>query len=90
MFNGTRLLQFAPALCAIFIVLGVTVLKPAHTSDFSLGANVGSLIGLSIIAILVLNRGRPPRKVLWAADKQSKILIRVHRPSSAANTSFRF
>jgi hypothetical protein len=56
MFNRTRLLLLAPALCAVFIALEVTVLRPAHVSDFSLGASVGIFIGLSIMAILALKR----------------------------------
>jgi hypothetical protein len=54
MFNGPRLLQFAPAVGPVFVTLGVTVLRPGNTSDYGFGARVGVFIGLSIIAILAL------------------------------------
>jgi len=50
------LLALIPALCAVVITLRLTVLKSAHTSDFSLGASVGILLGISIISIAVLRR----------------------------------
>jgi hypothetical protein len=52
----TRILSFVPALCALLIVLRLTVLKSAHTSDFALGATVGVLLGLSIVSLVSLKR----------------------------------
>jgi hypothetical protein len=56
MFARTRLAAIIPALCAILIVLRLTVLKTAHTSDLSLGLSVGVLSGISILSILFLRR----------------------------------
>jgi hypothetical protein len=56
MLNKARTLTFVPALCALLIVLRLTVLKSVHTSDFSLGTSVGVLIGISIISIVALRR----------------------------------
>jgi hypothetical protein len=56
MMNRQRMLKLVPALCAIFIVLVNTVLKPAHASDFSVGLVVGVLLGISILALRALNR----------------------------------
>jgi hypothetical protein len=44
-----------PALCAVLISL-VTVVRPVHLSDFSLGLIVGALIGLSIVSLNVAKR----------------------------------
>ncbi|MGB8522036.1 MAG: hypothetical protein WCD43_03630 [Candidatus Acidiferrales bacterium] len=54
MLNKTRILRFVPAFCALLIVLRLTVLKNAATSDLSLGASVGILLGLSILSYLLL------------------------------------
>jgi hypothetical protein len=54
MFNKTRVLRFVPAFCALLIVLRLTVFKSAHTSDLSVGINVGILLGLSIWSFLAL------------------------------------
>jgi hypothetical protein len=54
MLNKTRALRFVPAFCALLIVLRLTVLKSAHTSDLSLGISVGILLGLSILSFLLL------------------------------------
>jgi hypothetical protein len=54
MLNKTRILRFVPAFCALLIVLRLTVLKSAATSDLSLGVSVGILLGLSILSFLLL------------------------------------
>jgi hypothetical protein len=54
MSSKTRVLRFVPAFCAFLIVLRLTVLKSAHTSDLSLGISVGILLGLSILSFLLL------------------------------------
>jgi hypothetical protein len=54
MFKTTRFLRFVPAFCALLIVLRLTVLKTAATSDLSLGISVGILLGLSILSFLLL------------------------------------
>jgi hypothetical protein len=54
MLNKTRILRFVPAFCALLIVLRLTVLKSAATSDISLGVSVGILLGLSILSFLLL------------------------------------
>jgi hypothetical protein len=54
MLNKTRILRFVPAFCALLIVLRLTVLKSAATSDVSLGVSVGILLGLSILSFLLL------------------------------------
>jgi hypothetical protein len=54
MLNKTRILRFVPAFCALLIVLRLTVLKTAGTSDLSLGISVGILLGLSILSFLLL------------------------------------
>jgi hypothetical protein len=54
MLNKTRILRFVPAFCALLIVLRLTVLKNAATSDLSLGVSVGILLGLSILSFLLL------------------------------------
>jgi hypothetical protein len=54
MLNKTRILRFVPAFCALLIVLRLTVLKTAATSDVSLGVSVGILLGLSILSFLLL------------------------------------
>lgn len=54
MLNKTRILRFVPAFCALLIVLRLTVLKSAATSDVSLGISVGILLGLSILSFLLL------------------------------------
>jgi hypothetical protein len=54
MLNKTRILRFVPAFCALLIVLRLTVLKTAATSDVSLGISVGILLGLSILSFLLL------------------------------------
>jgi len=54
MVNKTRILRFVPAFCALSIVLRLTVLKTAATSDVSLGVSVGILLGLSILSFLLL------------------------------------
>jgi hypothetical protein len=54
MLNKTRILRFVPAFCALLIVLRLTVLKTATTSDVSLGVSVGILLGLSILSFLLL------------------------------------
>jgi hypothetical protein len=56
MVNKTRILRFVPAFCALLIVLRLTVLKTAATSDVSLGVSVGILLGLSILSFLLLKR----------------------------------
>jgi hypothetical protein len=56
MFNKTHILRFVPAFCALLIVLRLTVLKTAATSDVSLGVSVGILLGLSILSFLLLKR----------------------------------
>ena len=50
------LLALVPALCAVLIALIITVLKSGHISDFSFGASVGVLLGISIISIVVQKR----------------------------------
>jgi hypothetical protein len=52
--NKTRILRFVPAFCALLIVLRLTVLKSAATSDISLGVSVCILLGLSILSFLLL------------------------------------
>jgi hypothetical protein len=54
MLNKTRILRFVPAFCALLIVLRLSVLKSAATSDLSLGVSVGILLGLSILSFLLL------------------------------------
>jgi hypothetical protein len=54
MLNKTRILRFIPAFCALLIVLRLSVLKSAATSDLSLGVSVGILLGLSILSFLLL------------------------------------
>jgi hypothetical protein len=54
MLNKTRILRFVPAFCALLIVLRLTGLKSAATSDLSLGVSVGILLGLSILSFLLL------------------------------------
>jgi hypothetical protein len=54
MLNKTRILRFVPAFCALLVVLRLTVLKTAATSDVSLGVSVGILLGLSILSFLLL------------------------------------
>ncbi|HEX2776064.1 MAG TPA: hypothetical protein VHN10_05435 [Candidatus Acidoferrales bacterium] len=54
MLNKTRILRFVPAFCALLIVLRLSVLKSAATSDISLGVSVGILLGLSILSFLLL------------------------------------
>jgi len=54
MLNKTRILRFVPAFCALLIVLRLTELKNAATSDLSLGISVGILLGLSILSFLLL------------------------------------
>jgi hypothetical protein len=54
MLNKTRILRFVPAFCALLIVLRLTVLKTAATSDINLGISVGILLGLSILSFLLL------------------------------------
>jgi hypothetical protein len=51
------MLSFVPALCALLIALRLTVIKTPGTSDFTLGATVGMLLGISIVSILALRRG---------------------------------
>jgi hypothetical protein len=53
--NRTRVVTLVPVFCAIFIV-GLTVLRPAHASDLTLGASTGFLIGLSILSLVSLKR----------------------------------
>jgi hypothetical protein len=54
MFNKSSVLKFVPAFCALLLVLRLTVLKSAQTSDLSLGISVGILLGLSILSFLLL------------------------------------
>jgi hypothetical protein len=54
MLNKTRVLRFVPAFCALLVVVRLTVLKSAATSDLSLGVSVGILLGLSILSFLLL------------------------------------
>ena len=54
MLNKTRVLRFVPAFCALLIVLRLTVLKSAQTSDLSLEISVGILLGASILSFLLL------------------------------------
>jgi hypothetical protein len=54
MFNKSRVFRFVPAFCALLVVLRLTVLKSAATSDLSLGISVGILLGLSILSFLLL------------------------------------
>jgi len=56
MFNKTPLLIVVSALCAILIVLRLTVLRTSHTSDLSLGLSIGVLIALSILSVISLRR----------------------------------
>ena len=53
------LLTFIPVLCAIFIVLGLTMLKPSHETDLTRGISTGVLIGLSILSIAALKGMNP-------------------------------
>ena len=54
MVNKTRVFRFVPAFCALLVVLRLTVLKSAQTSDLSLGISVGILLGASILSFLLL------------------------------------
>jgi len=56
MFNNTRVLTVIPAVCAVLVVLRLTLLRTSQTSDFSLGLSTGILIGLSVLSVLSLNR----------------------------------
>jgi hypothetical protein len=56
MLRNARLLRLVPAVCAIFIVLSLTVLRPHHTSDFTRGVVVGVFLGISILSLLALKR----------------------------------
>jgi hypothetical protein len=54
MISKTRVLRFVPAFCALLVVLRLTVLKSAATSDLSLGISVGILLGCSILSFFLL------------------------------------
>ncbi|HXN73295.1 MAG TPA: hypothetical protein VN861_12180 [Candidatus Acidoferrales bacterium] len=54
MVNKTRVFRFVPAFCALLVVLRLTVLKSAQTSDLSLEISVGILLGASILSFLLL------------------------------------
>jgi ABC-type Fe3+-siderophore transport system permease subunit len=52
-------LVLIPCLCALSGALLLTVLRPPHASDLSLGIAAGVIIGISIGAVLLLsNRSR--------------------------------
>jgi hypothetical protein len=54
--NTRAAMKVVPALCAIMIALLLTVLRPAHASDFTLGTITGILVGLSIVSVVSLKR----------------------------------
>lgn len=45
-------------LCAALNVVGLTVLRTAHTNDFILGLSAAALLGLSIVSLVVLVKQR--------------------------------
>jgi len=56
MLKRSRLLVILPPLCAVLIVLRLTVLRSPHENDIGLGLSVGILLGIAVVAVFMFVR----------------------------------